>query len=66
MHCSIRDCNDHIGSHDTDNTFTFHQSTNTNEKLAIDYADEVDTITTKSTFKKGRVSCGPFSQILEV
>ena len=49
---TVGDFNVHIGSHDTDNKFTFHQSTNTNGKLAIDYAEEADMITTNTHFQK--------------
>ena len=49
---TVGDFNAHIGSHDTDNKFTFHQSINTNGKLAIDYAEEADMITTNTHFQK--------------
>ena len=49
---TIGDFNAKIGNHSTDNKFTFHQSTNTNGKLATDYAEEADVITTNTHFQK--------------
>ena len=49
---TTEDFNSHISSHDTDNKFTFHQSTNTNGKLTIEYVEEADMITTNTHFQK--------------
>ena len=51
---TVGDFNAHISSHDTDNKFTFHHSTNTNGKLAIDYAEEADMITPNTHFQKSK------------